>query len=92
MEPLEIVMTFYSICLLALFGYIIGSTNEQNTLSMFVAVLILMLSLFGIVLGASTRQDIMAHWSERRCDLDVMFMGFLYKPDSIKSSAITFST
>ena len=37
-----------------------------------------MLLIFGIVLGGSTREDIMAHWSERRCDLDVMLMAFIY--------------
>lgn len=92
MGPLEIIITIYSLCLLGFFGYIIGTTNEQNTMTMFIALLMVMLSLFGIVLGSSTRQDIMAHWDERRCDLDVMFMGFLYKPDSNKTSAISFST
>ena len=37
---------------------------------------------FGIILGSSTRQDTMAHWDERRCDLDVLMSAFMYKPDS----------
>ena len=37
---------------------------------------------FGIILGSSTRQDTMAHWAERRCDLDVLMSAFMYKPDS----------
>lgn len=46
---------------------------------------------FGIILGSSTRLDVMAHWSERRCDLDVMISAFMYKPDEIKESAFQFA-
>ena len=46
---------------------------------------------FGIVLGSSTRLDVMAHWSERRCDLDVMMSAFMYKPDNIEENAFKFA-
>ena len=46
---------------------------------------------FGIVLGSSTRLDVMAHWSERRCDLDVMISAFMYKPDELKESSFQFA-
>ena len=53
--------------------------------------LIFLLIGFGIVLGSSTRLDVMAHWSERRCDLDVMMSAFMYKPDEIKESSFQFA-
>ena len=53
--------------------------------------LITLLIGFGIVLGSSTRLDVMAHWSERRCDLDVMMSAFMYKPDEIKESPFQFA-
>ena len=33
----------------------------------------------------------MAHWSERRCDLDVMMSAFMYKPDEMKETAFQFA-
>ena len=59
---------------------------------LFVILLIIMLLIFGIVLGGSTREDIMAHWSERRCDLDVMLMAFIYKPESNPGSSTEFAS
>lgn len=53
--------------------------------------LIFLLIGFGIVLGSSTRLDVMAHWSERRCDLDVMMSAFMYKPDEMKETAFQFA-
>jgi hypothetical protein len=46
---------------------------------------------FGILLGQSSRVDTMAHWNERRCDLDAMLLAFYYKPDDDKRSALKFS-
>jgi len=57
----------------------------------FVLLIIFLLIGFGIILGSSTRLDVMAHWSERRCDLDVMISAFMYKPDEIKESAFQFA-
>ena len=54
-------------------------------------VIIFLLIGFGIILGSSTRLDVMAHWSERRCDLDVMISAFMYKPDEIKGNAFQFA-
>jgi hypothetical protein len=59
---------------------------------LFVFLLTFMLLIFGIILGSSSREDVMANWSERRCDLDVMFTGFLYKPDSDTTNAFEFSS
>ena len=47
---------------------------------------------FAILLGQSSRADTMAHWSERRCDLDAMLLAFYHKPDDDKRSAFEFST
>jgi hypothetical protein len=57
----------------------------------FVLLLIFLLIGFGIILGSSTRLDVMAHWSERRCDLDIMMSAFMYKPDEIKDNAFKFA-
>lgn len=59
---------------------------------LFVILLITMLLIFGIVLGGSTRQDVMDHWSERRCDLEILFLGYLYKPESYTNSPFEFAT
>jgi hypothetical protein len=47
---------------------------------------------FGILLGQSSRVDTMAHWSERRCNLDAMLLAFYYKPDDDTRSGFGFST
>jgi hypothetical protein len=57
----------------------------------FVLLLIVLLIGFGIVLGSSSRLDVMAHWAERRCDLDVMIFAFMYKPDDIQGSAFQYA-
>jgi hypothetical protein len=38
---------------------------------------------FGLIsiLGEVSKKDVMAHWAERRCDFDVIFAAFMYKPD-----------
>lgn len=53
--------------------------------------LIVLLIGFGIVLGSSSRLDVMAHWAERRCDIDVIISAFMYKPDEIKDNAFKFA-
>lgn len=42
------------------------------------------------VLNEGSRQEVIANWSERRCDLDVMIGGFLYKPPDNPQSASSF--
>jgi len=56
-----------------------------------VLLIIFLLIGYGIVLGSSTRLDVMTHWSERRCDLDVMISAFMYKPDEMQESAFKFA-
>lgn len=58
----------------------------------FVLLLMLLTIILGIILGASTRLDVMSHWSERRCDLDVMASAFMYKPDDVKEGAFEFAS
>jgi hypothetical protein len=57
----------------------------------FVLILIFLLIGYGIVLGSSTRLDVMAHWSERRCEIDIMMSAFMYKPSEMKESAFQFA-
>ena len=47
---------------------------------------------FAIILGSSSRADIMAHWKDRRCDLDVLLASFLYKPAEDSGSAFEFAS
>lgn len=47
---------------------------------------------FAIILGSSSRADIMAHWKDRRCDLDVLLASFLYKPAEDTGSAFEFAS
>lgn len=44
-----------------------------------------------IVLNESSRQDIIAHWSDRRCDFDVLLTSFMYKPPEDKQSISEFA-
>ena len=47
---------------------------------------------FGIIMGSSSRDDTMAHWAERRCDLDVILAGFIYKPSDDSSTSFEFAS
>ena len=47
---------------------------------------------FGIIMGSSSRHDTMAHWAERRCDLDVIAAAFMYKPSDDSSTSFEFSS
>jgi hypothetical protein len=69
-----------------------GASDPFEPSHLFVMLTITMLLIFGIVLGGSTRQDIMAHWGERRCDLEIMFLAYLYKPESYTGSAVNFAS
>lgn len=64
----------------------------MEALYLFILLLIALTIGFGIILGQSSRVDTMAHWGERRCDLDVILAAFYYKPDSDTRSATEFST
>lgn len=44
------------------------------------------------VLNNSSRLDIIAHWSEKRCDFDVLMGSFMYKPDLDSRSAFEFAS
>jgi hypothetical protein len=57
----------------------------------FVLLTISLLIGFGIILGASSRLDVIAHWAERRCDLDIMMSAFMYKPDEIQDDIFKFA-
>uniref|UniRef100_A0A6C0APE9 Vint domain-containing protein n=1 Tax=viral metagenome TaxID=1070528 RepID=A0A6C0APE9_9ZZZZ len=49
---------------------------------------------FGLLslLGESSKKDVMTHWSERRCDFDVILSSFMYKPEDDARSASEFSS
>ena len=47
---------------------------------------------FCFILGDGSRTDIMTHWTERRCDFNVMLTAFMYKPEIYPGSAFEFSS
>lgn len=47
---------------------------------------------FFLTLSASSSQDIMEHWSERRCDFDVIMTSFMYKPEEDHRSRSEFAS
>lgn len=57
----------------------------------FIGLILLFTIGFAIILGSSSRADIMAHWSERRCDFDVLMSSFMYKPSSDSASVFEFA-
>jgi hypothetical protein len=64
----------------------------MEVLHLFILLLIGLTIGFAIILGQSSRLDIMAHWSERRCDFDVLLSSFYYKPDSYTKSVFEFAS
>jgi len=57
--------------------------------------LFLNLTLFiGILLisGESSRKDVMTHWSERRCDFNVLLLSFMYKPEDDTRTSSEFAS
>jgi hypothetical protein len=53
----------------------------MEAIYLFILLLIGLTIILGIILGDSSRTDVIAHWAERRCDLDVIIAAFTYKPD-----------
>jgi len=47
---------------------------------------------FAMLISQSSAADIIAHWADRRCDLDVMMSAFYYKPADDIRSASQFTT
>jgi hypothetical protein len=43
------------------------------------------------ILNEGSRNEIIAHWSERRCDFDVLLSSFLYKPSDDSRSSSEFA-
>jgi len=64
----------------------------MEAIYLFILLLIGLTIGLGIILGSSSRIDVMEHWGERRCDIDVMFSAFLYKPPEYVGSASQFSS
>ena len=57
---------------------------------LFLLLNILLLIIFGFVSMLGNRQEVMSHWTDRRCDFDVMLFSFLYKPDNDPQSISEF--
>lgn len=48
----------------------------------FIVITITLLILFGYMIARLDRTTIMANWTDRRCEIPVMFAGFFFKPDT----------
>ena len=59
---------------------------------LFVALTLALVFGFAMMENEGSRQDVMTHWAERRCDLDVLMGSFMYKPDEDKRSAASFAS
>lgn len=70
----------------------VSSTKWTQTVFLFLTISILFLLGFAMMIGQSSAADIIAHWDDRRCDLDVMLSAFYYKPEDDPRSAAEFTT
>lgn len=70
----------------------VSSIKWTQTVFLFLTILILFLLGFAMMIGQSSAADVIAHWDDRRCDLDVMFSAFYYKPDDDPRSPAEFTT
>lgn len=70
---------------------------EENTSNLiepkylFVILIIILVIGWAYIENDGSRQDIIAHWSERRCDFDVLMASFMYKPPDDTRSSATFA-
>jgi hypothetical protein len=64
----------------------------MEALYLFIGLVITLTIGFAILLTGSTREDVMAHWGERRCGLDVLMTAYMYKPDTYTRSPMEFSS
>jgi len=59
---------------------------------LFVILTVFLTFLFFFVESFSNRNDVISHWSERRCDFDVLLTAFLYKPSDDHRSSSKFTS
>jgi hypothetical protein len=64
----------------------------MEAIYLFILLLIGLTGVLGIILGDSSRTDVVSHWSERRCDLDVLISAFMYKPSDDTRGSLQFSS
>jgi hypothetical protein len=57
----------------------------------FIVITITLLMLFGYMIARLDRATIMANWTDRRCDIPVMFAGFFFKPEEDPRSTSDFA-
>ena len=58
----------------------------------FIGLVLLVTIGYAIILGASSAEGVKTHWSERRCDLNIIITAFMYKPDDYKGSSMEFTS
>jgi hypothetical protein len=65
---------------------------SANLLSLFLLMNVTLSIGLYFILNNSSRLDIIAHWSEKRCDFDVLMGSFMYKPDTDSRSPFEFAS
>ena len=63
----------------------------MEALYLFIGLIISLTIGFAILLTGSTREDVIAHWADRRCGLDILMTAYMYKPDDFKAVNSLFS-
>lgn len=64
----------------------------MEALYLFIGLVITLTIGFAILLTGSSREDVIAHWGERRCELDILMTAYLYKPDTYTGSTMDFTS
>jgi hypothetical protein len=65
---------------------------SANLLSLFLLMNVTLSIGLYFILNNSSRLDVIAHWSEKRCDFDVLMGSFMYKPDTDSRSSFEFAS
>jgi hypothetical protein len=67
-------------------------SSWMEALLVFLCMMIIFIFGLILLLGQSSREDVIAHWAERRCDLDILLSAFYYKPPGDSRSASEFTS
>lgn len=64
----------------------------MEALYLFIGLVVTLTIGFAILLTGSSREDVIAHWGERRCELDILMTAYMYKPDTYTGSTMDFTS
>ena len=78
-----LVLVFFSILLILGFGF--GAWTVSF-------IMVLLTCGLGIIMGSTDIKAVMDDWANRRCDIDILFASFLFKPSNDPRSASEFAS